>query len=222
METSCPELRSRLSLLSGHPSEPGPPQNLSLGDYQLQIGQGLVLSGGFYLGKGSEPVLTVRRSELGIRSYSSATEYGFFRGLAATIQLARQWELTAFYSRIRRDANLIDEQTVSSLQTSGLHRTAAELTDKASLQTQDAGGHLRYQASRLSLGLTYLQTHYNRTLQKASRAYNAYEFSGRNNALIAFNYSYLWRNLNGFGEVARSSSGGAGLVTGLQIGKSQT
>ncbi|MDQ1086564.1 helix-hairpin-helix domain-containing protein [Siphonobacter sp. SORGH_AS_1065] len=190
-------------------------KSLSVGDYQLQVGQGLVLAGGFYLSKGSEAVLTVRRSQLGIRPYTSSTEYGFFRGLAATVQLSARLEFTGFYSRIRRDANLVDEYTVSSLQTSGLHRTDAEISDKASLQTQDYGGHLRWQNSRVSLGFTYLQTNYDKTLQKANRAYNQYEFSGKTNTLLSLNYSYLWRNLNGFGEIARSASGGIGLVSGV-------
>ncbi|PQA54126.1 ComEA family DNA-binding protein [Siphonobacter curvatus] len=190
-------------------------KRISIGDYQLQLGQGLLTAGGFYLGKGSEPVLSIRRSQLGIRPYTSATEYGFFRGVATTVQLARQWELTGFYSRIRRDANRIDSFTVSSLQTSGLHRTAAEINDKASLLSQDWGGHLRWQGRQASLGLTYLQTRYDKRLQRADRAYNQYEFMGQTNAIWEFNYTYLWRNMNFFGEVGRSSSGGVGLVSGV-------
>ncbi|MFT4032063.1 MAG: helix-hairpin-helix domain-containing protein [Siphonobacter sp.] len=190
-------------------------KNLSMGDYQLQIGQGLILAGGFYLGKGSEPVLTTRRSHLGARAYTSTTEYGFFRGASATVQLMPQLELTGFYSRIRRDANVINEDTVSSLQTSGLHRTDSEIADRGSLTSQDWGGHLRWVGGRGSVGITYLQTNYNKALQKASKLYNQYEFSGKQNAVLGINYSYLWRNLNVFGEAARSSSGGIGIITGV-------
>jgi hypothetical protein len=191
-------------------------KNLTLGDYQLQIGQGLVLSAGFYIGKGSETVLTARRSHLGARAYTSAVENGFFRGTTATVRLTRTLDLTGFYSRQRRDANVVDETTVSSLQTSGLHRTPSELSDRASLLAQDAGLHLLYHpaSQRVQLGLTYLTTTFDKRLQKANRLYNRYEFAGTHNAVFGLHGSVSVRNVNTFWEAARSSSGGLGVVAG--------
>src|SRR5690606_23158683 len=40
-------------------------KTIALGDYQLQFGQGLLLSSGFSVGKGAETITTVRRSQLG-------------------------------------------------------------------------------------------------------------------------------------------------------------
>ena len=40
---------------------------LALGDYQLQFGQGLLLSSGLAVGKGAETITTLRRSSVGIR-----------------------------------------------------------------------------------------------------------------------------------------------------------
>lgn len=59
-------------------------KNSTLGDYQLQVGQGLVSSAGFYIGKGSETVLTTRRNQLGVRPCTSTLENNFFRGASAT------------------------------------------------------------------------------------------------------------------------------------------
>src|SRR5690606_10791742 len=42
-------------------------KSIALGDYQLQIGQGLLLSSGYSVGKGSETITTVSRANLGIR-----------------------------------------------------------------------------------------------------------------------------------------------------------
>lgn len=191
-------------------------KNLTVGDYQLQWGQGLVLSAGFFIGKGSETVLTARRSHLGARAYTSAVENGFFRGITATVQVAPRLELTGFYSRLRRDANLIDENTVSSLQTSGLHRTPSERADRASLLSHDAGLHLLYRptSQRVQLGLTYLQTTFDKRLRKADRLDNRYEFMGTRNALLGLHGSVSIRNVNTFWEAARSSSGGTGVVAG--------
>lgn len=196
-------------------------KSISLGDYQIQVGQGLVLSGGFYIGKGSETVLTARRSHLGIRPYTSATEYNFFRGAAATYKLGNV-EITGFYSRQRRDGNLVDgptddEDYISSLQTSGLHRTPSEIADKGSLVAQDFGGNIMYRSTnnRLQIGVTALQTIYDKALKRANRPYNLYEFNGTKNLLLGAHFSYLFQNFNFFGEVARSSSGGIGAVGGF-------
>lgn len=196
-------------------------KNISLGDYQIQVGQGLILSGGFYIGKGSETVLTARRSHLGIRPYTSSTEYGFFRGASATYRLGSV-EITPFYSRTRRDANLVegntdDDDYISSFQTSGLHRTPSEIADKGSLVTQDYGLNVVYRptSNRLQIGITVLNTAFGKRVQKADKPYNLYEFAGKQNLLMGLHYSYLWQNFNFFGEMARSSSGGIGAVTGF-------
>ncbi|RZK61099.1 MAG: helix-hairpin-helix domain-containing protein, partial [Hymenobacter sp.] len=59
---------------------------LALGDYQLQFGQGLLLSSGLAVGKGAETITTLRRSSVGVRPYSALLENTFFRGAAATYQ----------------------------------------------------------------------------------------------------------------------------------------
>ncbi|MGB3619359.1 MAG: helix-hairpin-helix domain-containing protein, partial [Catalinimonas sp.] len=104
-------------------------RRLAVGDYQLQVGQGLLLASGFALGKGGEAVATVRRPALGIRPYTSVLETTFFRGAAATVEVAESWELTAFYSGKRvdgspredtTDALVPSEATVSAFNVSGL------------------------------------------------------------------------------------------------------
>ena len=60
--------------------ERGKLKSLALGDYQLQFGQGLLLSSGLGVGKGAETITTLRRSSVGVRAYSSLLENSFFRG----------------------------------------------------------------------------------------------------------------------------------------------
>src|SRR5919112_581502 len=60
--------------------ERGRLKTLALGDYQLQFGQGLLLSSGLQVGKGAETITTLRRSSVGVRAYSSLLENTFFRG----------------------------------------------------------------------------------------------------------------------------------------------
>lgn len=196
-------------------------KNITLGDYQLQIGQGLVSSAGFYIGKGSETVLTTRRNQLGVRPYTSALENNFFRGAAATYQLGK-FDIIGFYSRIKRDANLVQDKTsnleyATSLQTSGLHRTPSEIADKNILSEENIGTDITYKNTdnTLQIGFTALKTNFEKPIQKTEKDYNKYEFSGSENLLTGLHYSYNYQNLNFFGEIARSSSGGIGTVSGV-------
>ena len=200
-------------------------RNVLLGDYRLQFGQGLVLAAGFSPGKGAESVATVRRSNLGIRPYSSVLEAGFFRGAAATYQLSRRFDLTGFYSRTRRDANLVgggdstefEADYVNSLLVAGFHRTPNEVRAKGNIPEQNLGGNLLYRSAdqNLQLGFTWLQTAYGKRLERRPNVYNGFEFSGRQNHVAGLSYAYNWRNFNWFGEWARSRSGGIGGVSGF-------
>ena len=200
-------------------------RNLLVGDYQIQVGQGLVLSAGFVLGKSAETVQTVRRPTLGARPYTSLTEYGYFRGATATYAIHPNLDLTLLAARNRRDANTAagavgEEIIATSIQTSGLHRTPSELADMGSLLETNVGAHLLYHTpSQFQLGLTVLQTTYDKTFRKRDLTYNRYEFTGTQNLVVGIHGGYVWHNWNFFGEAARSSgsitnSGGVGVAGG--------
>jgi hypothetical protein len=199
-----------------------------LGDYQIQIGQGLLLSGGFGVGKGSETVLTTRRSTLGIRPYTSVLETGFLRGAALTYELNKRFTITPFVSYRGQDANvqtavldsLADSEAdafANSIIATGFHRTESEQRKKNQLQELTFGAALLYrsQNQNLEAGATFINTNFSAPLQPIDRNYNQYEFSGTQNHNIGLHYSYNWRNINFFGEGARSASGGIGLVSGF-------
>ena len=199
-------------------------ETLLVGDYQMQIGQGLVLSAGFVLGKSAETVQTVRRPTLGARPYTSLTEYGYFRGATATYAFHKNVDITLLASRNHRDANTAPDNAeglvATSLQTSGLHRTQSELDDRGSLLETNLGVHLLYHTpNQAQLGLTVLQTTFDTFFRKRDLAYNQYEFTGKQNLVVGLHGGYIWQNWNFFGEVAHSSgsttnSGGVGAVGG--------
>ncbi len=198
-------------------------KSLALGDYQIQFGQGLLLGAGFNLGKGSETITTVRRSSTGIRPYSSVLESGFFRGGAATYTLGH-FDLTGFYSHQFVDANVQNDTTVtefddfiSSIQATGLHRTETEQINKDQVREQVSGGNITYRSENrnASLGLSVVNTRYNVPIAKRPVSYNRFEFGGRQNFTGSLFSNFLWQNLNFFGEVAVSESGGIGAVGGL-------
>jgi len=193
-------------------------KNLLIGDYQLQVGQGLVFSSGFILGKGMETVYTTHRPTTGARPYTSVTEAGFFRGITTTFSLNKNLEITALLSNVRRSGTLSSPDAngvISTLQTDGLNRIPNELQYRANLIEQNIGTHLLYRANRGQFGATMLYSHFNIPLLKANALRNDFEFSGKQNLILGLHGTYLWRNYNLFGEVARSQSGGVGAIGGI-------
>lgn len=213
--------------LSGHlvVQERGRLKTLAVGDYQLQFGQGLLLSSGLQVGKGAETITSLRRSSVGVRQYSSVLESTFFRGAAATVSLTPTVRATAFVSRKRVDASV--QQAADSLAEfnefssgfllTGFHRTPAELANRQALRETVAGGNLGYTSrnSNFAAGLTAVGTHFDKAIQRRPELYNQYEFRGKHNLALGAHYTYVRGNVLLFGETARSSSGGFGTVNGL-------
>ncbi len=204
-------------------------KSIAVGDYVMQIGQGLLLAGGFGMGKGAETISTIRRSTLGIRPYTSVLEGGFFRGAAFTYKVNKRIEITPFYSRLRQDANVrenldtLSEESeaqnefISSIQATGFHRTRSEIAAKNRISEQAGGLVINYKSKdgNFEGGVVAMGNFYSKNLIRTPNTYNQYEFQGRRNILLGANYSYYWRNFNFFGETARSSSGGIGTVNGV-------
>ena len=203
-------------------------KTIALGDYQMQFGQGLLLAGGFAVGKGAETITTLRRSNLGIRPYSSVLEAAFFRGSAITYTRG-SWELTTFYSNKKLDGNVqtaadtletqdaVADDSFSSIQSTGFHRTLSEINSKHQIRELVTGGNVLYRAKHapFTMGLTALRTTYSIARRPVARSYNQFEFNGRQLINVGTHYAYSWQNLNFFGETARSSSGGWGTVNGI-------
>jgi hypothetical protein len=190
-----------------------------VGDYLMQFGQGMIFSAGFAAGKGSEPVYTTRRSNVGIRPYNSVVENGSFRGIANTIKNGN-FEITTMAAFNRRDASVdLNEETqedfFSSILSAGFHRTETEIANKNAIRETNLGGNILYKLDHLQVGFSVLHTSFDKTFQKRELLYNRYEFVGNRNTVMGPNLSLSWQNFNFFGEAARSSSGGFGYITGL-------
>ncbi|MCS6821997.1 MAG: helix-hairpin-helix domain-containing protein [Microscillaceae bacterium] len=201
---------------------------IALGDYQLQIGQGLLMSAGFVMGKGSETVTTMKRPHLGIRPYTSVLESVFLRGAAATYQIGR-FDITGFASRIRRDGNILTtdidtlagfvENFVATIQSTGFRRTQSEINAKGNILENTLGTNIAYSSKdkNLQLGTTFVYTQYSVPLRRIERNYNQYEFNGSENYNIGIHFNRNWQNFNFFGEAAQSKSRGRGAVLGTIV-----
>ncbi|NTW51840.1 MAG: helix-hairpin-helix domain-containing protein [Chlorobiaceae bacterium] len=113
-----------------------------VGDYRLSFGQGLLFGQGRYFSKGTDAVDGVLLFSPALRPYTSAAEENFLQGAAVTLSPG-PFEITAFKSHNKVDAT-IDGGVVTSLSSTGYHRTAYEIAKKDDLSQDVQGFNLRY------------------------------------------------------------------------------
>jgi hypothetical protein len=195
-------------------------KTLVLGDYDLYYGQGLTLYTGLAFGK-SPDVAAVRKLARGIRPYASVNETSFKRGMA--LSLARKRLNTDFfYSNRKLDANLstitdssLEQQDIfTSFIESGYHRTTAELEDRNAIGEQLYGVNAGYRIKNFTAGITAVHALYDKPLQKSNQPYNRFDFSGKQFTKVGLDYSWLYRNINFFGEFSRSDNGALAYING--------
>ncbi len=189
---------------------------LVIGDYSLQFGQGLGLYTGFAFGKNADATLMPKVSR-GLTPYSSTNEISYFRGVAATLQW-KSVAFTPFISNQPVDATVqttANPEYISSLGTTGYHRTATELLNKNSAEQLSYGFDLNYAKHTFKTGITAYSTRFQYPLQRRKNAYNQYIFAGKELGNLSFYYDYSFHNFYFFGETAKSLGGGAATVNGL-------
>lgn len=189
---------------------------LALGDYTVNLGQGLLNWQAQAYGKGAS-VMQVKREGEVLRPYTSSGEFYFFRGAAITLQ-QRRWELTGFVSLRKQDAStdtVMDEITAASVISSGYHRTASEIAKRGAIRQMSTGGNIRYTSSRWQLGANIIHQRFTPLLQKEILPYNQFDFNGRQLSAASVDYSGSWKNVHLFGEAAMSDNGKPAVVQGL-------
>lgn len=193
-----------------------------VGQYHLQFGQGLTLWTGFapYSNVGGSSY----RLGQGIRGASAFAEYGYLNGVAATVEIYRNIELTAFYAYTERDATVPQSllgkredgyEMVQSLYESGYHRTATEIGKKGQLGEQLWGGNLQYKGRNLRVGITAYKMLLNKKIVPGNYRYNYYYYRGYHNYDIGIDAAYRWQNVILYGEISMSENKKiAGLIGG--------
>ncbi len=204
-----PYQNTGVDFLAGHVAltNYGNLQSLIIGDYQAQFGQGMALWSSLAFGKSAEAI-EIKRYAPGFRAYTGSEENRFFRGAAATYRFFNAVDVSAFYSNNNIDANrVVTDSTgtvdfVSSLQTTGLHRTVNELEDKNANTLKALGGNINLKANNFSLGATVVNYQLATALEAGTQLYQKFRFSGSELTNFSVDANYLFRNLNIFGELA--------------------
>jgi len=197
-----------------------------IGDFNLDFGQGLVFGSGISLGKGTEPVTTIRRNNLGLRPYRSVFESKDFSGIAAKVQI-NQINVNLFISNVFRDGRIYREDASGSefntftryINSVGLHRTPSEISSKHNVTDQSIGGNMNAMLfkKRLEIGLNGVYNRYNLNLFPDSTLYRIFNFRGKSNYNASGYVNYYFKNAHFFSEIAMSKGGGLAHSTGLII-----
>jgi hypothetical protein len=202
---------------------------VALGDYQVSFGQGLILYSGFGYGK-SSLVMNVKRTAPTLRRYSSVNEAQFFRGAGTTLSFGDHLEVTALASFRRRDANLLEPDTLefedaqilqeaTSLGIAGLHRTQNEIDDENAIDQQSFGGQVKWKGSRGHIALNGLYEKLGASLTPfRPEPHNIFNLTGNEIYNASLDYSYIFQNFNFFGETAVSKNGAVATLNGLLMG----
>ena len=194
-------------------------KTLALGDYQLAFGQGVTMGSGtaFAAAGGS-----LMRKTKKIRASKSANESGYLRGAATTLSY-KQLELTMFYSSKKVDANLNvndstdEEQHVSALQQTGLHRTYGELIDRHAITQQLFGGNISYRGYNYQIGYTIHKTILSSALIPDPRLYNTFYFKGKSLVNQGIDFYYVLKKWAFYGEAAMSDNKAPAVVFGTTV-----
>lgn len=197
-------------------------KQLAIGDYHVQFGQGLTLWSGFSVGKVAGSVVMRKRAPA-LRPHASSNEYAFMRGAATTIALGK-FDITAFYSNRKVDANLLSadtldglEEMISSLQQTGYHRTPGELADKGSNREIAEGGHVSYNGQRLRTGITIFHVDYKIPFEPEASLYKKFQPVLNSNTYAGVDYSYNYKTLTLYGEASKQVEAGVAVLQGLSF-----
>ncbi|MBT6004428.1 MAG: helix-hairpin-helix domain-containing protein, partial [Prolixibacteraceae bacterium] len=191
-------------------------QNVTVGDFLVRSGQGLVLWQGFSSGK-SVYSMNISKTNQGVRPFTSTDENLFFRGVTTTLKFGNA-KLSLFYSQKNVDANLAFSDSLdtyfTSLQTSGYHRTANEIIDEKALKQTNLGAVATWNFKNLKIGATFLNQHFEIPFIRSEQLYNKYLFSGKENFTVGTDYLFSQGKYQFFGEAAISKSKGKAILQG--------
>lgn len=210
-----------ISFLSGQVSlnKVGICRQIVIGDFSISLGQGLVLGLGRSVHK-SGMTMMIKRQQPFLMPYRSSDENRFFRGAGVWLGQSN-WELGGFISMNRLDGNFVSDSLygdyISSLQTSGIHQTEAELFDKNILGHRSMGVMASLQIRSIRIGVHRVDHFFSLPILKSPLLYNKYASSGKRNSGTGVKLETSFRNMHVFGELSRDHEGETAFIGGLQL-----
>lgn len=211
--------QSGFDFYSGHLylSDIGSLKSLSIGDFNAQFGQGVVLWSGFGFNK-TASVLSISKNERGLAPYRSSNEFNFLRGAGVTWEFG-DTEMTGFYSRKQNDATVRKDTSgdpfFSAFRNNGYHRTQNEMESRDRVQETLFGGHVDHSIGQLDVGATLLGAQYGMPIKARDRAYAEFDYNGTQPLNAGIDYEWLYEGFYFFGETGYSKNGAIANLHGM-------
>lgn len=192
-------------------------KKLVIGDFKLDLGQGLVAGSALMSGKGGG-VGAVRHFAGMIKSVAPLNEGTALRGVAMTVG-NYSYSGTVFAAYRQYDGNrIMDEDSnkvfEGSLNSSGYHRTAVEQNKRDNLRAWVMGGDFLYRGRIFRIGARAVYTLFDAEVLPTGRPYQQYAFSGKGVFNASVDYQLIVKKMVLFGEVGMSGNGGWALIQG--------
>ena len=204
-------------------------KQIILGTFRGQFGMGLTMNNTYTLSKQSMLSAIGRISSV-FSPYSGTSDEKYFQGGAVALQLPCNLSISAFVSYRNADATLNADNSMSTIITTGYHRTKNEIEKKNNISIFTTGAHVRYGKTfggdfDWSVGTSVVYTNFSNLLNPiytkkntlpTSQLYRFYYPSGNNIYNIGVDYRLRWRFLSLIGETAYS-----GRADNTRYGKSK-
>ena len=192
-------------------------KKIIIGDYLINMGQGLIHWQGYAFGKSTNLLSILKQGQL-LKPHTGTEENRFHRGVGMEFN-KNNTSITWFFSLKKNDANIVydssgNKKSVSSLLLSGLHRDAKEIEDKHSLSVMNSGFILKHSFRNGHIALNGIHTSLSIPLQKRDQPYNLYSIKGKKWNNVGIDYAFSNRYGTFFGELALDNTFSKGTVLG--------
>ncbi len=195
----------------------GPIETLTLGNYRIAMGQGLILNNSVAFGK-MAMLQSLARTETSLRAHSSRSAADYLRGAAVKLRLSPSLRLTAFASYRPVDATLNDDGTAATLLRDGYHRTKSELEKKNNTHIGAVGASVNYRRGAFRVGANAVSVWLDRELKPNTKtAYRRFYPRGRHFLNVSTDYRYDAPRLAFSGETAVNGEGRLATINSLRV-----
>jgi hypothetical protein len=186
-------------------------KKLVIGNYTVNAGEGLTISGFRSSSKGGDALLQVKSTGRTIVPHLSTDEFHYFQGAAATVDFY-PLTLTVFLSKKKTGATVDSSNTLRSFYTSGLFRSPTELGKKDVVEETAAGVIANIRVGRMHrLGAAILRSRYNKNIETQS----SHNSRGSDISAVGANANLAFESFSAFGELAGNSWESRSAVVGF-------
>ena len=193
-------------------------KDIFIGDYTVNIGQGLIQWQGYSMGPSNQLSSGFRQGPL-IRTHRGTDENKFHRGVAFVFH-KKGITLSLLGSSQHVDANIIldpatNQKTISSFLVSGLHVSNSEIDDKKTASKKTIGGSLKFKDTKTIIGFNHLSTFFDAPIQKRNEPYNYFSMKGNTYKNTSIDFSTNIASGFLFGEAAVDEKLNSGFIVGM-------